>query len=37
MFTYLNPDVRQRLIADGKLTRIDAEGQSDRRGSARTP
>ena len=28
MFTYLNPDVRQRLIADGKLTRIDAEGRS---------
>ena len=28
MFTYLNPDVRQRLIADGKLTRIDADGQS---------
>ena len=27
MFTYLNPDVRQRLIADGKLTRIDSEGQ----------
>ncbi len=26
MFTYLNPEVRKRLIAEGKLTRIDAEG-----------
>ena len=26
MFTYLNPDVRQRLIADGKLIRINARG-----------
>lgn len=28
MFTYLNPDVRKRLIDDGKLTRIDANGQT---------
>lgn len=27
MFTYLNPDVRKRLIAEGKLVRLDAEGQ----------
>ena len=27
MFTYLNPDVRKRLIAQGKLVRIDSEGQ----------
>ncbi|MGB0997697.1 MAG: hypothetical protein ACPGXJ_05410, partial [Pseudomonadales bacterium] len=27
MFTYLNPDVRKRLIAEGKLVRIDAQGQ----------
>ena len=27
MFTYLNPDVRARLIDQGKLVRIDAEGQ----------
>ena len=27
MFTYLNPDVRKRLIADGKLIRIDSDGQ----------
>jgi len=26
MFTYLNPKVRQRLIADGKLVRINAQG-----------
>ncbi|NKB75882.1 MAG: GTP cyclohydrolase II RibA [Gammaproteobacteria bacterium] len=26
MFTYLNPDVRQRLIKQGKLTRIDQKG-----------
>ncbi|MAW48184.1 MAG: GTP cyclohydrolase [Gammaproteobacteria bacterium TMED30] len=27
MFTYLNPDVRKRLIADGKLVRVNSEGQ----------
>ena len=27
MFTYLNPAIRQRLIAEGKLVRLDAEGQ----------
>lgn len=27
MFTYLNPDIRQRLIADGKLIRINARGE----------
>ena len=27
MFTYLNPDVRKRLISDGKLVRINSEGQ----------
>ena len=27
MFTYLNPDVRKRLIAQGKLLRIDESGQ----------
>ncbi|XOV82499.1 MAG: GTP cyclohydrolase II [bacterium] len=27
MFTYLNPEIRQRLIAQGKLVRLDAEGQ----------
>lgn len=27
MYTYLNPDVRKRLIAEGKLVRIDAQGQ----------
>lgn len=27
MFTYLDPTVRERLIAEGKLVRIDAEGQ----------
>jgi GTP cyclohydrolase II len=27
MFTYLNPDIRQRLISQGKLLRIDADGQ----------
>lgn len=27
MFTYLNPEVRQRLIAEGKLVRLDADGQ----------
>lgn len=27
MFTYLNPTVRERLIADGKLIRIDQDGQ----------
>ena len=26
MFTYLNPDVRKRLVADGKLIRIDSNG-----------
>ena len=26
MFTYIDPTVRQRLIADGKLIRIDADG-----------
>ncbi len=27
MFTYLNPAIRQRLIAEGKLVRLDAQGQ----------
>ena len=27
MFTYLNPDVREKLISRGKLTRIDGQGQ----------
>ena len=27
MFTYLNPDVRKRLIEDGRLVRINEEGQ----------
>ena len=27
MFTYLNPEVREKLIARGKLTRIDGQGQ----------
>ena len=27
MFTYIDPDVRRRLIAAGKLIRINAEGQ----------
>ena len=27
MFTYLNPKVRERLVAEGKLLRIDAHGQ----------
>lgn len=27
MFTYLNPDIRERLIAEGKLLRIDAQGR----------
>jgi len=26
MFTYINPEIRKRLIRDGKLFRIDAEG-----------
>ena len=28
MFTYLNPTVRQRLIADGKLIRINEHGET---------
>ena len=27
MFTYLNPDIRRKLVAQGKLLRIDASGQ----------
>ena len=27
MFTYLNPDVRTRLIAEGKLVRVNAQGK----------
>ena len=27
MFTYIDPDVRTRLIRDGKLIRIDADGR----------
>ncbi|MBB85362.1 MAG: GTP cyclohydrolase [Deltaproteobacteria bacterium] len=27
MFTYLNPEIRERLIEEGKLIRIDAQGQ----------
>ena len=27
MFTYLNPDVRKQLIAEGKLIRIDSDGK----------
>ena len=27
MFTYLNPEIRERLIEEGKLIRIDARGQ----------
>ena len=26
MFTYINPDIRERLIRDGKLFRVDADG-----------
>jgi GTP cyclohydrolase II len=28
MFTYLDPDVRKRLVADGKLIRVDREGNT---------
>lgn len=28
MFTYLDPDVRERLINDGRLVRIDAQGRT---------
>ena len=28
MFTYLNPDIRERLISSGKLIRIDAHGNA---------
>ncbi len=28
MFTYLNPDIRERLINEGKLLRIDSTGQN---------
>ncbi|RLA27449.1 MAG: GTP cyclohydrolase II, partial [Gammaproteobacteria bacterium] len=28
MFTYIDPTVRERLIAQGKLVRIDAAGQA---------
>ena len=28
MFTYLNPEIRERLIGSGKLTRIDAHGNA---------
>lgn len=34
MFTYIDPGVRERLIARGKLTRIDAEGRRIDAGSA---
>jgi len=27
MFTYIDPGVRERLIAEGKLKRIDANGR----------
>lgn len=27
MFTYLNPDIRRKLVAEGKLVRIDDDGQ----------
>ena len=27
MFTYINPEIRERLIRDGKLIRINAKGQ----------
>ncbi len=27
MFTYIDPTVRQRLISQGKLVRIDADGK----------
>ncbi|MGB5245677.1 MAG: GTP cyclohydrolase II [Woeseia sp.] len=27
MFTYIDPDIRRRLLRDGKLQRIDADGQ----------
>lgn len=27
MFTYLNPDVRERLVAEGKLVRLNQEGE----------
>ena len=26
MFTYINPDIRERLIRDGKLFRVNADG-----------
>ena len=26
MFTYINPDIRERLIRDGKLLRINSDG-----------
>ena len=26
MFTYINPEIRERLVSDGKLFRIDGSG-----------
>ena len=27
MFTYINPEIRERLIRDGKLRRINSDGE----------
>ncbi len=37
MFTYIDPKVRQRLLADGKLKRIDADGQAVPKGGDVAP
>ena len=37
MFTYINPDIRERLIRDGKLFRIDADGAQVEMTEAPTP
>ena len=37
MFTYIDPSVRERLIAQGKLLRIDSDGQPSDANSAPQP
>jgi GTP cyclohydrolase II len=37
MFTYIDPEVRRRLLAQGKLTRINAEGEALDAASADVP
>ena len=37
MFTYINPEIRERLIRDGKLRRINSDGEPVETDSTASP